>query len=76
MVRDARIEYFMITNLTGEKVSINVKIERANKQVSISPLNLQLAVGESYTDKSLQILEREIIVLYSSAPVDYYFSIV
>lgn len=71
---NANIAYFIITNLTGGTVTINLKIQRNGANTQVSPLNLQLAQGECYTDRNMVILQDELLILLASGSVNYYFS--
>lgn len=66
---------FIITNKGGGTITLNLRI-LGDVNVNVAPLDLQLATGESYTDKHLVLLDREQIELsVSGGTVDYYFAI-
>jgi hypothetical protein len=70
------VRYFIITNKSNADITLNVYVNNTDgADYLISPLNLLLEVGESYTDKDVVLLEREAIKIDATGSVDYYFSI-
>lgn len=70
------ISNIIITNTSAAILTLNVFIRSSGKSVRICPFNLQLGIGDCYTDKNLVILDRELIVVnVAGGSLDYYFSI-
>lgn len=69
-----KLVHFSIVNTSGATATVNIYIQpNAQTQISICPLNLQLAAGESYIDFNYELDPSEYITLTSTESVDYYF---
>jgi hypothetical protein len=74
------LTYFIITNKSNSaNAVVNLTISKAlfpgSQDINISPLNMQLSIGEAFTGDSIQVLGGEWITLtVVSGNVDYYFS--
>jgi hypothetical protein len=71
------ISYLIISNMSGVAATFNVRVRANNTDVQVCPLNLQLAVGESYTDtlSNISVDEGDQIVIISNQAIDYHFSL-
>lgn len=69
--QDMEITLILITNKTGGPVTMNLVLYNQNKNLSISPLNLQLAAGTCYEDDHIKFLTGDELILTVNGSCDY-----
>lgn len=69
---DARmVTKYRVVNTSGGPVTINVLLNNFR----IAPRNLIIAPGESFEDERIGVAPGNQLILISSGPVDYHFTI-
>lgn len=70
------IRYVIISNKGEDPVGVSLYLNDNNQDILLSPINFQLQPQESYTDRDIVVMDREMIKMnITGGSVDFYFSL-
>lgn len=74
---NCKIEYYMVVNKSLRPIIVDIRIkDDEDREIHMCPMNMELAQGESFTDRMITLLDGENFnIQIQGGNADYYISI-